>query len=644
MNFGHDAAAALISDGRIVAAVEEERLTRLKHTSNFCKEAIASCLEQADLTAAEIDKFAYYFGEEENDRDLQLIYLKHPELAIPTSRGLLTERLSEALDTQISPDRISFVRHHTAHGFAAYHNSGFDDALVVVMDGKGDSESITVVSADGADYNYIRSYDEWRSLGRFYQASIELLGYGANDEYKVMGLAPYGDPSRYRSLFRPLYTLEDDGNYQLDLARVRYNLVSGFRPRRKGEPFSTDHKDFAASLQEALEEVALHVISHAQRETGHRRLCVGGGVGLNATLNGRLIRSGLFEETFFDPAAHDAGAAVGAALNVAKDEAPERFRSSPLTHLFLGPKPAVREPVEATLEQWGDFLEFRQSDTICRDAATFIADGQIIAWVRGQAEFGPRALGHRSILADPRPESNKDRINAAVKKREGYRPFAPSVIEEHVGKFFDIPPAAPNLYFMIAIVEVLPEFRELLGAVTHVDGTARVQVVNQATTPEYWQLIRDFGEITGLPVVLNTSFNNNAEPIVQSVEDSVVAFLTTDLDTLVVDDWIVRKREVHRDAFLNLVPSPMSRTSLHSRHDLDSGTGRPAETSSVVLDEGRSGRTGTSRAALEILTAADGRRSLRQLGVSTSGNDNGLLDEILRLWDQRRITLRPRTP
>ncbi|MEU7146052.1 carbamoyltransferase C-terminal domain-containing protein [Nocardia sp. NPDC046473] len=643
MNFGHDSAAVLISDGQLVAAVEEERLTRLKHTSNFCREAIRSCLEQANMTAADIDRFAYYFGEEENDRDLQLIYLQHPELTVRTSRDLLTDRLSEAVDTAVDPDRIAFVRHHTAHGFAAYHNSGFDSALVVVMDGKGDSESITIVSAEGTDYNYVRSFDEWRSLGRFYQRSIELLGYRAFDEYKVMGLAPYGDPSRYRSLFRSLYTLEDNGGYQLELERVRYTLVSEFRPRRKGEPFTKEHKDFAAGLQEALEDVALHVISHAQRETGHRRLCVGGGVGLNATLNGRLIRSGLFDETFFDPAAHDAGAAAGAALKVCQQEAPARFRSSPLRHLFLGPLPTSREPAETTLRRWGDFVEFRKSQDVCKETATFIAAGEIVAWVRGAAEFGPRALGHRSILADPRPESNKNRINAAVKKREGYRPFAPSVLEEYADKFFDIPPAAPDLYYMIAIVEVQPEFRELLGAVTHVDGTARVQVVNRATNDAYWQLIHDFGEITGVPVVLNTSFNNNAEPIVQTVDDAVVAFLTTDLDALVVDDWVVRKRKPRREAFLELTPTPMARTSLHSQRDIELGPQRPVVTNRIVLDAGRAHGVEISSAALDVLNAADGRRTLRQLGVTVPTTDNGLLDELLRLWDQRLLTLRPST-
>lgn len=642
INFGHDAAAALISDGRIVAAVEEERLTRLKHTSSFCREAIKSCLEQANMTAADIDRFAYYFGEEENDRDLRLIYLRYPELDVRTSRDLLTDRLGEALDTDIRPDQISFVRHHTSHGFAAYHNSGFDNALVVVMDGKGDSESISIAHAEGTDYNYVRSFDEWRSLGRFYQASIELLGYRAFDEYKVMGLAPYGDPSRYRSLFRSLYTLEDDGGYQLDLARVRYGLVSEFRPRRKGEPFSKAHKDFAAALQETLEEIALHVISHAQRKTGHRRLCVGGGVGLNATLNGRLMRSGLFEETWFDPAAHDAGAAAGAALKVCQQEAPELFRPSPLRHLFLGPLPTLKEPAEAILRQWGNFIEFRRSDDVCTEAASLIATGEIIAWVRDRAEFGPRALGHRSILADPRPESNKDRINAAVKKREGYRPFAPSVVEEYADKFFDIPAAAPKLHYMIAIVEVRPEFRDLLGAVTHVDGTARVQVVDRETNEAYWKLIHEFGVITGVPIVLNTSFNNNAEPIVQTVDDAVVSFLTTDLDVLVVDDWIVRKRHPRKEVFLDLVPSPVARTALRSECTIEATSDGPETIHHIVLDGGKTHSMTISAEALEIVATADSRTSLRQLGVPLPTVENGLLDELLRLWDQRFLMLHPR--
>ena len=644
INFGHDAAAALISDGQIIAAVEEERLIRLKHTNNFCAEAIRSCLQQAGMKATDIDRFAYYFGEEENDRDLQLIYLQHPELDVPNTRDLLTDRLGEALDVSIRPDQISFVRHHTSHGFAAYHNSGFGSALVVVMDGKGDSESISIVSAEGTDYKYVRSFDEWRSLGRFYQASIELLGYQAFDEYKVMGLAPYGDPGQYRSLFRSLYVLDDGGGYQLDLARVRYNLVSAVRRRDKGEPFSIEHMNFAAALQETLEEIALHVISHAQRETGHRRLCVGGGVGLNATLNGRLMRSGLFDGTYFDPAAHDAGAAVGAALKVCQEEAPERFRSSPLRHVFLGPMPTLREPAEAILRQWGNFLEIRKSENVYKEAASFIARGEVIAWVRGRAEFGPRALGHRSILADPRPESNKDRINAAVKKREAYRPFAPSVLEEDANKFFVIPPAAPDLYYMIAIVEVLPEFRGLLGAVTHVDGTSRVQVVNRETNEAYWKLIYEFGKITGVPIVLNTSFNNNAEPIVSTVNDAVVSFLTTDLDALIVEDWVVRKQHPEKEAFLDLVPCLTAHASLHSRRDVPLGHGELDESHRIVLDVGRGRNIPISVNAFTALSQANGRSSLRGLGVNLPTASNGVLDELLYLWDQRFIELRPSKP
>lgn len=640
ISFGHDAAAALVSDGQIVAAVEEERLNRLKHTSTFCRNAIRACLSQAGLRASDVDHFAYYFGEAENDHDLQLIYLQHPGLPVPASRELLVERLSEALETDVRPDMISFVRHHTSHGFAAYQNSGFDSALVVVMDGKGDSESISIVSAAGNDYEYVRTFDEWRSLGRFYQASIELLGYRAFDEYKVMGLAPYGDPRVYRPLFRSLYVLTDGGGYQLDLAKVRYGLVSQFRPRRKGEAFSQDHKDFAAALQASLEEIAMHVISHAQRETGHRRLCVAGGVGLNATLNGSLMRSGYFDETYFDPAAHDAGAAVGAALHACKQQAPGRFRPSPLRHLFLGPSHTAREPAETCLKRWEKFIYFDESEDAAAAGAALIAAGKIIGWVQGRSEFGPRALGHRSILADPRPASNRDRINAAVKKRESYRPFAPSVTEEEAHRFFDIPPAAPDLYYMIAVAEVRPEFRGLLGAVTHIDGTARLQVVNRETNEVYWRLIQEFGKITDVPIVLNTSFNNNAEPIVQTVEDAIATFLTTSLDALVIDNWIARKRQCDTAAFLDLVPVLTGHAELQSGQSARPGGGLDASYR-IVLDAGRGGSTAVSGAAFLVLGSCDGRSSLRELGVAAGAAAGGLAGEILQLWDQRFIKLRP---
>jgi predicted NodU family carbamoyl transferase len=636
--FGHDSAAALVSDGTVIAAIEEERLNRAKHTNKFAARSARACLEYAGLSLNDADRIAYFFEEEDNDKELNLLYAEHPTVPLRYSRELIAENLGAACKVEVDPAKIRFVHHHTAHAYAAYFQSGFDDALVCILDGSGERESGSMYSARGRNLQLVRSFPPSKSLGHLYSTAIELLAYSVFDEYKVMGLAPHGDPARYRSLFRSCYELTVDGGYEMEYSRFRSRfLLEGFRPRRKGEPFTQEHKDFAAGLQETLETISSHILAACREQTGHRRLCLSGGVALNCSMNGQLLKSGMFERMFVHPASHDAGAAIGAALYVSCHEALDRFKPAPLSHVYWGTTAGNRTEIEKTLGRWGAFLETRPNEDICAETAALLANGAVVAWVQGRSEFGPRALGNRSILADPRPEENRVRINQLVKKREEYRPFAPSVLVEEVETYFDVPPGAPPLDYMVVVVDVRPEYRSTLGAITHVDGTARIQTVNRATNERYWSLIHEFGRLTGVPILLNTSFNNYAEPIVQSVADAVECFLTTKLDYLVVDNYLVRKRTAEWDAYLKLVPVLNSPAGLRMTAGTLQGDASPRTQHEIYFRYTKGARSDISPEVFAALLKADGAQTLGELGVNTQP----LIEEVLTLWERRFLRLTP---
>lgn len=453
---------------------------------------------------------------------------------------------------------------------------------------------------------------------------IRHLSYGDFDEYKVMGLAPYGDPATYRELFRTLYSLGKGGDYAIH--PDRYPALAPLR--RRGEPFDRRHQDWAAALQESLEEIAFHFLGHYRRETGHSRLTLAGGVALNCTLNGKLLASGLFDEIFVQPASHDAGCALGAALHLHLEE--RRPAPRALEHVFWGTDVGPGEDLARELERWREVVTFQRLDDVVETAAGLLADGAAIAWVQGRSEFGPRALGHRSILADPRPAANRERVNRMIKKREGYRPFAPSVLEEDLHAFFEVPAEVRKLPYMLFVVQVRAEKRSVLGAITHVDGSARVQTVSRADNELYWRLIAAFKELTGIPILLNTSFNNHVEPIVDSVEDAIVCYLTTGLDHLVVGDYLVTRRE--RRAFLDLVPSLPRHLEL--RRSPSPREAYELWNVSLGRSEGEIPRT-----VFEALQAANGGESLADL---IGDDDEGTVERLWELWEGRRLRLRPR--
>jgi carbamoyltransferase len=533
----HDAAAALLQDGKIIAAVENERLNRIKHSCYFPAEAIRYCLASCGATLGDVDRIVRN-GLEGGGRKERVV-------------AALEEEFGQQANRQRLAARISGVDHHVAHAISAYGLSGFDSAVALVFDAAGDENlSGRALLAQHGKLTQLRQFSRAESLGFYYMSFLWKLGFEQFDEYKLMGLAPYGDPARFRALFQSSYSLLSEGQFAIDARRCHEQVA--LYAREPGGDFEQTHKDIAAALQESLEAIISHVANHLQALTGASNLCLAGGVAHNCSANGRLLYQGRFENVFVQPAAHDAGGAIGAALSAFYDL--KGFHSQTLEHVYWGP--ALGEPatVQGRLNRWKSLVEIEEHREIEKKAAALLSDGAVIGWQQGRSEFGPRALGNRSILADPRPAENKDIINSMIKKREAFRPFAPAVLEEEAGVFFDLPSRVQRLPFMTFVVKVRPQYQDVLGAVTHVDGTARVQTVSKRTNPRFWRLIREFGDLTGVPVVLNTSFNNNAEPIVDSVDDGMTCYLTSKLDYLVADRFLVQRQPgLELSAYLDLI-------------------------------------------------------------------------------------------
>src|SRR5208283_2560784 len=482
---GHDSAAALVVDGDIIAAAAEERFSRKKHTGSFPEAAIQYCLSAAGIKQGDIDEIAHSFDYS----PYQPIYLMDPVTAEQYeqvfSRDALLERLNRSLP-DFPAKRVHQVNHHLAHAASAHYTSGWEDCLVVVIDGMGEAHSATVYQAHDHQFDKLQEISAIDSIGILYSVVTLHLGFDFNsDEYKIMGLAPYGDPTRFRSFFEKTVELRPDGSIRIPVLRLnrsreerenylatRAHLDQHLVARRAPDAEITqEHQDVAAALQECLDRVVLHVCGHFGKQTGMRRVALAGGVALNCTANGKLIDSGIFDEVYIQPAAGDDGTALGAALYRASlsEEAHNERMPVPL----LGP--AYPFPcIEKALEQYASRITvtpFVSLDETCSAAAKLIAEGRVIAWYRGRMEYGPRALGNRSILADPGHPAMRDRINAMVKMREAFRPFAPACSVEQAHRWFNIPEGT-QMPYMITVVDVRPEHRASLPAITHVNGTA----------------------------------------------------------------------------------------------------------------------------------------------------------------------------
>jgi carbamoyltransferase len=554
---GHDAAAALIVNGVLVAAAAEERFNRQKHSAKFPLGAISYCLSEAGLSLENIDELAHGFDYS----PYRKIYSLDPMTASLYAEVFSREALLAQVDRELPgfpPERVHQVGHHLAHAASAFFTSGWNDCLVAVVDAMGEAQSVSIFHGLDGRLNKLREISVQDSMGILYSLVTLHLGFDFNsDEYKIMGLAPYGNPERFRDFFQQAVELCPDGSIRIPLLRLnhsrdeRENYTASrkflddhlVKERRPEEEITGEHRDVAAALQECLDNVMLHICGHFGAATGLRRLALAGGVALNCTANGRLLRSGLFDEIYIQPAAGDDGSALGAALYraaLAGDVCNVRFPPP-----FHGPAYST-EKIEAALAEFEDRVDVVRYDTLaqaCAEAARLIAEGRVLAWYRGRMEFGPRALGHRSILADPGRPEMRDRINAMVKMREAFRPFAPAVSLEQVHLWFDLPPMT-ELPYMITNVDVREEHRAQLPAITHVNGSARVQTVSAKDNPQFHALLQAVGRATGREMVLNTSFNVKGQPIVNTPREALQTFLGTGIDFLFLENILVSRRRL----------------------------------------------------------------------------------------------------
>jgi carbamoyltransferase len=554
--FFHDSTACVVRDGVLVAAVEEERLNRQKHTIAFPSLSAAKVLELAGLEPGDVDHVAVSIKPTLNVWPRVVHAVRH----LPRARRFVGHEFINAYFKQenfwdwyrgIWPDkekgpRVHFVPHHLSHAPGSFFVSPFESAALLGLDGAGEWATSYLGKGEG---NRITCYNQSyfpHSLGSFYEAVTQFCGFRPNyDEGKTMGLAPFGDPEVHYPTVSGMAQGNGRGDIEIDLSYFRYQHHGHERcsprffetfgqPRRRGEEFQDRHKNAAAAFQKVLEERALGMARFLREKTGERHLVLSGGVALNSVMNGRILREAGFDDIYVMPGAGDNGTAIGAAhyvWNAVLDQPKRDVHDDP----YLGTEYS-NDDLRKVLQECKLESEYRED--ITGATAELLAQGNIVAWFQGKMEVGPRALGNRSILADPSPDWMKDRINAQVKHREAYRPFAPSVPVEHANDYFDMKGESP---FMLKVCDVLPEKRGEVPAITHVDGTARVQTVNRNTNPRYHELINEFGERTGVPVILNTSFNIMGQPIIESPLDAIRCFYSTGLDALVLGNHIVRK-------------------------------------------------------------------------------------------------------
>lgn len=541
--FSHDTSACLLKDGAIVAFVEEERFNREKHTKKFPQNAISYCLAEAGITIDQIDlvAFAYRPG-----LDFWRALLSIPHYLPYSWRRLFLQPAIDLLLYLKKPyfkrrfsykGKVIFVGHHDAHAAASFFVSPFQEAAILSLDRGGDYLSTLLAHGQGHTIKTLKEIKQPHSIGEIYAAVTHFLGFLPNsDEGKTMGLAPYGR-DRYYEQFAKLVKLLPEGDFQINLPYFTYYLKDGWyskkflqefgQPRLAEQELNEHYEDIAAGIQHITEKTAFHLSNYLYEKTGSKNLCVAGGVGLNSVLNGKLLKNGPFKEVFIQPAANDAGNALGAALWVWHQLEGQKKRME-MIHAYWGPAYSEQQ-IEAALQKAN--LRYERVADPAKYAAGLLAQGKILGWFQGRAEVGPRALGNRSILANPTIAEMKDIVNLRIKKREPFRPFAPAINEEYADDYLEIPYQTP---FMLHVFGIKEEKKKEIPAVCHVDGSARWQTVSQKSNQLFWQLIEEFRKLTGTPVVLNTSFNVKGEPIVLTPTDAINCFLNSGLDSLVM--------------------------------------------------------------------------------------------------------------
>ncbi len=582
----HDSAAALLEDGKIVAAAQEERFTRRKHDPRFPEKAVQYVLEEAGIALSDVDNVVFYDKPFlKFERLIETYIAVAPRgfnsfrMAMPVwlreklfLKDLLNKQLRK-FDPDFSVEKLLFAEHHISHAASAFYPSPYEEAIVLTVDGVGEWATTTVGIGRGSDLRILKELHFPHSLGLLYSAFTYYTGFKVNSgEYKVMGLAPYGVPKFKDLILEHLVDLKDDGSFRLN--QKYFNYTTGLtmtskaledlfgHPVRKPETdqLSQFHMDIAASVQAVTEEIMLRITRDLAREHGIRNLCMAGGVALNCVANGKILRDGAFDNLWVQPAAGDAGGALGAAYAVWHQEMKQPRTTGPgdqMRGAYLGPK-FDDDAIAKELETAGAKFSTHEKDEVINLTAQELADGKAVGWFQGRMEFGPRALGARSILGDPRSETMQKTLNLKVKYRESFRPFAPSVLREDVGDWFELEEDSP---YMLIVADVQENIRRkmteeedaLFGidklnirrsdipAVTHVDYSARVQTVHQDTNPEYHALISRFKELTGCALVVNTSFNVRGEPIVCTPTDAFRCFMGTDIEVLAIGNCILRK-------------------------------------------------------------------------------------------------------
>lgn len=584
--FYHDSAAALVEDGRIVAAAQEERFTRKKHDASFPRNAVNYCLQAAGTKLTELDHVAFYDKPFLKFERLLETYIalapqgfRSFQMAMPLwlkeklfQKSLLRKKLKE-FDEEIAGDRLLFTEHHLSHAASAFFPSPFEKAVVLTMDGVGEWATTSAAMGEGNRLEIFQEIHFPHSLGLLYSALTYYTGFKVNSgEYKVMGLAPYGEPKYAQLILDHLIDLKPDGSFHLDMSYFDYctglTMTNERFAKLFGQPVRTPdrlltpfHMDVAASIQAVLDEAVLRLTRSLAAKTGARNLCLAGGVALNCVANGKVLRDGKFESIWIQPAAGDAGGAIGAAL-----AAYHQFKGQPRTvgndgmsGAYLGPEFAQGD-IEQRLAAAGARFTVLDEAAMIETTAKALAEQQAIGWFQGRMEFGPRSLGARSILGDPRSPMMQKNLNLKVKYRESFRPFAPAVLREDVADWFELDSDSP---YMLIVADVRPDKRRTMTAaeqalfgidklnisrseipaVTHIDYSARIQTVSPATNPLFHRLLSQFKQLTGCPVLVNTSFNVRGEPIVCTPQDAFRCFMGNELDLLVVGNCVLKKAE-----------------------------------------------------------------------------------------------------
>lgn len=588
--FYHDSAACLLSDGVIIAAAQEERFTRIKHDASFPRNAIKYCVEEAGILPEDITHVVFYEKPFTKFERLIKTYLAFAPSGVSTfikamtswfkdklfQKTQISEELSEVLSEKVNwRKRLLFSEHHLSHAASAFYPSPFESAAVLTLDGVGEWTTTSLALGNGKDLKISKEIHFPHSLGLLYSAFTFYAGFKVNSgEYKVMGLAPYGEPVYADLIKEKLIKIAADGSFQLDMSYFDYatgqtmttekfHKLFGGPPRESEAELTQREMNLAASVQKVTEDVVLLLAKGIASETGHRNLCLAGGVALNCVANGILLREKIFDNIWIQPAAGDAGGALGAALSAwhiyfSKDRKVSAGCDS-MCGSYLGPEFSDQQ-IQKVLDECGARYKKYSEEEMIEEAAAALANEKAVGWMQGRMEFGPRALGGRSIIADPRSPAMQKQLNLKVKYRESFRPFAPSILGEHVGEWFDHQTESP---YMLLVANVLDDKclkmsedeknlfgidklnvpRSSVPAITHVDYSARIQTVHKKTNPKYHAVIARFYEKTGVPLVVNTSFNVRGEPIVCTPLDAFRCFMGTGMDVLVVGNFLLFKEE-----------------------------------------------------------------------------------------------------